>query len=75
MSKKTLKIVEIEWVDAVVREDVSLDTPSLCVVVRSVGYLVKDTDDEIWLAHSVDGELCDVLAVPKSCVRSFKVIK
>lgn len=67
-----MKLVKVEWVDAFTPQmtwlnkgDIPDEVPYECLV-DSVGYLVKETKEGIWLASGLSGDekVCNVFFIP-----------
>ena len=74
MKKKQPKLMYVEWVDAVadVGWDYEVEATKISLV-KSVGWLVRETKDEIVLAADYsDGDTNRRMAIPKSWVRNKK---
>lgn len=74
MTKKQPKLMYVEWVDAVadVGWDYEVEATKISLV-KSVGWLVRETKDEIVLAADYsDGDTNRRMAIPKSWVRNKK---
>lgn len=76
MTKKQPKLMYVEWVDAVA--DVGWDDEpekTSISIIKSVGWLVKDTKEEIVLAADYsEGDTNRRMAIPKAWVRNKKTI-
>lgn len=76
MTKKQPKLMYVEWVDAVA--DVGWDyevEQTKVSLIKSVGWLVRETKDEIVLAADYsDGDTNRRMAIPKSWVRNKKAL-
>lgn len=75
-SLATAKLVYIEWVDAVSdggwEDDVKVDIHP----VRTVGYLITETNDGICLASTISGEMTNArMHIPKAWITKRKEIK
>ncbi len=75
-SLATASIVYIEWVDAVSdggwEDEVKVDIHP----VRTIGYLVSETNDGICLASTVSGEMSNArMHIPKSWIVKRKEVK
>ncbi len=73
-------IVEIEWVDtATLRGWRSLDSHrnSGLLVCKSAGYLIKKTTKEVQIIQSFSEEdqFTESITIPRSCVKSIKILK
>lgn len=75
--KDLLRVVYIEWVDATAtvgwdkfdRKDATVDD------VRSIGFLVKETNDFVSLAAAVSGPECNALInIPKKWIKKRRNI-
>lgn len=76
MTKKQPKLMYVEWVDAVadVGWDYEVEATKISLV-KSVGWLVRETKDEIVLAADYsDGDTNRRMAIPKSWVRNKKAL-
>lgn len=74
MTKKQPKLMYVEWVDAVadVGWDYEVEATKISLI-QSVGWLVRETKDEIVLAADYsEGDTNRRMAIPKSWVRNKK---
>ena len=69
----TYKIVEVEWIDAASKRNVTLSeiknapTTAHTLVVKSVGYLIKEDEQGIVIAQDINGDGgCDIVAIPNN---------
>lgn len=79
---KQFPIVEITWVDAFSHADewVSLDDFPKDYLVKTIGYLVRDTKEYVSLAQQIqtvydDGRMERVMNIPLGCIKERKVLK
>ncbi len=80
---KPMPIVEVEWVDSTSHG--SWSTPELYqdrirgygLLCRSAGYLfAKDRERVVVLqSQGLSGNICDAMQIPRSAVRSIRVIE
>ena len=81
LPKREYPLVKVIWDDAassggwdkvaIYRERYNL------VPIRSAGYMISKSSNHVKLVISMDniGKVCDGLAIPKSCIRSLRVIR
>ena len=74
-------LVEVEWLDHYSQdawmtiEDLN-DTDSVDYTVTTVGVLVKETKDWLYIASTVNKEyICQTMCILKRCVTKRKVLK
>ena len=64
-------MTEIEWIDTLCLSSWSIADEDLkCPVVKSVGYMVRETKDTVVLAGMIgeDGTVNAVQVIPKGCI-------
>ena len=72
------KLVKVNWIDSAqspgwIYKD---DLKDFNMQIKSVGYLVKETDESITLvAHIGEDSLCSPLQIPKIAIKSQEEIK
>jgi len=72
-----MKVLYCEWVDAVAgagwADNSSVDEVHL---IRSLGFLVKETEHSITLAAAISGNQCNAtITIPKAWIKKKKKIK
>lgn len=77
-----MKLVEVIWMDACIEEaHINKETANALVALerRQVGYLYKETDNEIILAYGVienffkgDSALDLAMAIPRGCIKEIR---
>ena len=74
MTKKQPKLMYVEWVDAVADVGWNYEVEDTKIsLIKSVGWLVRDTKDEIVLAADYsEGDTNRRMAIPKAWVRNKK---
>jgi len=74
MTKKQPKLMYVEWVDAVADVGWNYEVEETKIsLIKSVGWLVRETKDEIVLAADYsEGDTNRRMAIPKSWVRNKK---
>lgn len=75
-----MRIIKINWVDSVRASDWALledidDKPLDCV---SVGFLIKETDEQITIAQNYGikpEQVCNLMTIPRCSIRDIKELK
>ena len=74
-----LKIMMIKWDDACSNEGhfTKDGEPADCVVLQTVGYLVKNSKKSMCLAKEIglDGSYTHVTSIPKSLIRKKRILR
>ena len=75
-----MRIIKINWVDSVRASDWTLledidDKPLDCV---SVGFLIKETDEQITIAQNYGikpEQVCNLMTIPRCSIKDIKELK
>lgn len=71
-----MKVLYLEWIDAVASAGWSKPDEHDAQYVKTVGFLVRETDIAYSIAACVSGEECNsVISVPKAWIKRKKVVK
>ena len=80
-----MKLVEVIWMDACIEEaHINKETANALVALerRQVGYLYKETKDEISLAYGMienlfkkDSALDLAMAIPRGCIKKIRQLR
>ena len=80
LKKKTLKKVQIEWIDSKAGsneweywDELEPLKPTLC---RSIGYIIEDTPKYKTIAHTIsESQILGRITIPKACIKKIKELR
>ena len=75
-----MRIIKINWVDSVRASDWELleDVDNKLLDCVSVGFLIKETDEQITIAQNYGikpEQVCNLMTIPRCSIRDIKELK